>query len=230
MKKIFTIILALSALTNVVNAQNFTLNPKNIKAQGSSTKSAIDMNIVINNTSIDATDTFYQYEVLEVNVPATWKVVVCDPEKCIDGSGTVGFKSDFTLMKNVAGSFKIDFEPNGVPGNGSAKVLVRSVKTQSVDTFIAEAKVWNVAVKTVTAQQNKEFSFYPNPAKDELILKYATKENIQVDIYNILGVKVKSVNMSGTQTNVNIEDLQNGIYFIRFKDDGKTVSKTFTKN
>jgi hypothetical protein len=36
--------------------------------------------------------------------------------------------------------------------------------------------------------------------------------------------------MFGNQTVVNIEELEKGIYFIRFKDDGKTISRTFTKN
>jgi hypothetical protein len=86
-----------------------------------------------------------------------------------------------------------------------------------------------VSVKE-TVKLNKDFSFYPNPAKDELVLKYNSKENFQVEIFNILGSKVKTFSLYGGQTTVNIQDLESGIYFLRFKDDGKTISKTFTKN
>lgn len=229
MKKIFTFILSFGVIANLVNAQNFTLSPKNAKGQGASTKNEIAMNIAITNSSTDANDTSFSYEVIEVNTPSNWTLQVCDPEKCLEGSGVVGFKSSFVLAKNQNANFVVDFFPKATSGTGTVKVLVKSNKTQFTDTFSAEAKIWNVSVKNPQTA-NKEFSFYPNPAKDELVVKYSSKENIQVDIYNILGVKVKTFNMQGAQTSVNIEDLQDGIYFLRFKEDGRTVSRTFTKN
>lgn len=232
MKKIFTIITAVLVLSNFVTAQSFNLTPKSGKAQGSSVKNMIDVSIGFVNVSTDPLDTLFSYEVIEVNIPSAWKLAICDPFACLDGSGKVGFTSEFT-MKNIMGEnsgfFKIDFEPNNTSGTGTTKIVIKSVKTGYTDTISAEAKVWPVAVKE-TVKQTKEFSFYPNPAKDEIIIKYATKENVQVEIFNILGSKVKTFNMFGNQTVVNIEELEKGIYFIRFKDDGKTISRTFTKN
>lgn len=232
MKKIFTIISAVFIITNLVSAQSFSVVPKSGKSQGSSNKNEVDVNISFTNTATDKNDSFFTWEVLEVNMPSTWLLQICDPFSCLTGSGAVGFKSDF-VMTNMMGSntgiFKFGFEPNGASGLGTAKVAIKSLKTGFVDTIIAEASVWKVSVKE-TVVKVKDFSFYPNPAKDELVLKYNSKENIQVDIFNILGSKVKSINLFGGQTTVNIEDLENGIYFIRFKDDGKTISKTFTKN
>jgi hypothetical protein len=63
-----------------------------------------------------------------------------------------------------------------------------------------------------------------------LVIKYTTREPIQINIYNILGVKVKTITHSGNETEINIGDLQNGIYFIRFKDGNQTISKSFTKS
>lgn len=231
MKRIFTIIISVLVLSNFVEAQNFTLVPKSSKIQGASTKNVIEINVNFTNNSSDIADTIFNYEVIEVSIPSAWVLAICDPFTCLEGSGVVGFKSSFK-MKNVTGSnsgnFRIDFTPNGTPGNGSTKIVVKSAKTAYTDTITVEGKVWGVAVKEV--KQNKEFSFYPNPAKDELFLKYFSKESFQVEIYNILGSKVKTFTLSGGQANVNIEELSNGIYFLRFKDDEKVISKTFTKN
>lgn len=228
MKRIFTIIISILVLSNFVSAQNFTLLPKSSKIQGASTKNVIQKNISFTNNSLDIADSVFNYEVIEVSTPSAWVLVICDPFTCLEGSGNVGFKSSFIMNKNDSGFFKVDFSSNGTPGNGTARIVVRSAKTSYADTITVEGKVWNVSVKDV--KQNKEFSFYPNPAKDELFLKYYSKESFQVEVYNILGSKVKTFTLNGGQANVNIEDLSNGIYFLRFKDDEKVISKTFTKN
>lgn len=232
MKKIFTIIISIFILSNYLFAQNFTISPKSGKAQGSSLKDKIEVSITFTNNAIDATDTSFAWEVIETSMPSTWSAQICDPFTCLEGSGTKGFKSGFVLSNaigNNTGSFKLDFFSNGNSGVGVMKVVVKSVKTGFSDTITAEGKVWSVAVKEAV-KQNKEFNFYPNPAKDELVVKYYSKEVIQVEIFNILGSKVKTFYLIGGQTTVNIEELENGIYFLRFRDDGKTISKTFTKN
>ncbi|MFZ4798718.1 MAG: T9SS type A sorting domain-containing protein [Bacteroidia bacterium] len=231
MKRIYTIIISVLLLTNFAKAQNFTVNPKSGKAQGSSLKDKVEVIVTFTNNAMDATDTAFAWEVIEANMPSTWSSQICDPFTCLEGSGKLGFKSNFiksNVVGNNTGSFVLDFFSNGNQGLGLLKVLIKSVKTGHSDTITAEGKVWTVAVKE--AKQNKEFSFYPNPAKDELYLKYFSKESFQVEIYNILRSKVKTFTLNGGQANVNIEELSNGIYFLRFKDDEKVISKTFTKN
>jgi len=212
-------------------AQSFSIIPRLGKAQGSSVKNTISVNVNFTNTSFDVNDTLFAYEVIDVNIPTAWTLQVCDPFACLEGSGKVGFKSDFVMPNsgNNNGVFKIDFFSNATAGIGTAKIALKSVKTSFTDTITAECKIWTVATKE-TVKQTKEFIFYPNPAKDELVLKYNSKENIQVEIFNILGSKVKTFNLYGGQTNINISELENGIYFLRLKDEGKTISKTFTKN
>jgi hypothetical protein len=232
MKKISTIIITLLVLTNFLAAQNFSIIPKVGKGQASTLKDKIEIKYNFTNNSLDATDTMFSWKLIEINMPSTWTAQICDPFACLEGSGTLGFESSYSIlnsMGNNTGVFLLDFFSNGNSGTGVMKVAIKSVKTGFSDTIIAEGKVWPVSVKE-TAKQNKEFSFYPNPAKDELVLKYNSKENFQVEIFNILGSKVKTFSLFGGQTTVNIQDLENGIYFLRFKDDGKTMSKTFTKN
>jgi hypothetical protein len=66
--------------------------------------------------------------------------------------------------------------------------------------------------------------------KDRLTIKYNARETVNIEIYNVLGTKVKSIAHSGLESDVNVGDLQNGIYFIRYKNGNQMVSKPFTKS
>jgi hypothetical protein len=68
---------------------------------------------------------------------------------------------------------------------------------------------------------------YPNPAKDNLVLKYQVNKPVEVTIYNVLGSKVSSFIHQGTETTINTSSLQKGMYFIRFSDNGRLISKPF---
>jgi hypothetical protein len=89
------------------------------------------------------------------------------------------------------------------------------------------AKGWATGLNTVKKQS--VVTFFPNPAKDAITLKYVTTNAIDVTVYNVLGAKVKSFTHSGNETTLNISDLEKGLYFIRFSDNGNVVSKSFTK-
>jgi hypothetical protein len=233
MKKIFTITASILVLTNFTIAQSFTLVPKVGKAEGSSVKNMIDIGVQFTNISSDRSDSIFNYEVIEVSIPSTWTLQNCDPFKCLEGSGVVGFKSSFILPNTLgsnSGYFKMDFLPNGTSGSGTTKLVITSAKTFYADTLTAEAKVWSVSIKENILKENSVFSIYPNPTKDKLLVKYLSKEFVQVEIYNNVGSKVKTFDIDGGEATVNIEELSNGIYFLRFIDNGKIVYKSFTKN
>lgn len=74
-------------------------------------------------------------------------------------------------------------------------------------------------------QNNLEVSLYPNPANDVLNIEM-TNEVKSIEIYNIQGQKVKSVN----QKQINVSDLFSGMYLIRIQDTENAVStKKFVK-
>ncbi len=66
------------------------------------------------------------------------------------------------------------------------------------------------------------YNVYPNPVKDVLTI---TGENMkQVTVYNALGQMVKSVNCNDNTVQVNVNDLQNGMYFINVIDNNGVVT------
>jgi hypothetical protein len=76
-------------------------------------------------------------------------------------------------------------------------------------------------------ENGKEAKIYPNPAND--VLHVEGNEVILVEVYNIMGQSVLSVNENFKS--INISSLQNGIYFVRLKtnDGEKTVKLVIEK-
>lgn len=76
-------------------------------------------------------------------------------------------------------------------------------------------------------ENGKEAKIYPNPAND--VLHVEGSEVILVEVYNIMGQSVLNVNENFKS--INIDSLQNGIYFVRLKtnDGEKTVKLVIEK-
>ena len=66
-----------------------------------------------------------------------------------------------------------------------------------------------VAVDEVVKQS---YNIFPNPVKD--ILTVSGEDMKQVVVYNAMGQMVKSVNCNENTVQINVEDLQNGMYFV----------------
>jgi len=76
--------------------------------------------------------------------------------------------------------------------------------------------------------QGKSIIFYPNPAKDMVTLNIekADSEDPALNIYNVSGVLVKSELLKQHQQQINISDLNNGIYIVEIKtNDGAERQK-----
>lgn len=228
MKKLYQILFLLSIIVKGVIAQNtsFTLSTKDAKGQGPNSNFLIEAKSKFKNISTDPLDTSFEWVIIDVNMPTGWEFGMCDPNNCLTNL-SINRKAIFLMENNVEGEFKGDFSPNNISGTGKAKIIITSKKyPQNTDTLQYTVNAWVTSVKEVA--KTKEFSVFPNPAKDKLTIKYLVKESILIDIYNVLGLKVKTVIHAGLETDVNLSDLSKGVYFIRFVENGKTTSKQIT--
>ena len=73
------------------------------------------------------------------------------------------------------------------------------------------------------------FKMFPNPAKDIVNLKFnqLSNNNIEVSIYNVQGKLVKQVNpkLNRQEAQLNISNLQTGMYFLKVFDGINEVTK-----
>ena len=70
-----------------------------------------------------------------------------------------------------------------------------------------------------------EISLYPNPAKDELNLKWNNLNNISVTIFNSVGQNLSTIILSKDKSIIDISGLQNGLYFLKINNGNKTGIK-----
>lgn len=79
-------------------------------------------------------------------------------------------------------------------------------------------------------QGQDEVSFYPNPVKDNLTIKFPNAGNHQVRVYNIFGKMI--INYMSSNENLislNMDAQPSGVYFIKYVVNGKEVTKRFSK-
>lgn len=226
MKRFITIILILSAGLSAFAQKSFSLTPKVVNAAGPASNTSVEGLSTIQNNTTDPYDSVFKWVILSIDMPTTWEYGMCDPFNCMF-SLKAGDSSRFELGKGKNGSFKLDFSPNGKGGKATVAIAISSVKNpQQVDTLYGYTQAWASAVKEVN---NTDFQLFPNPAKDKLVFKYSGKDNLEVEIFNIIGNRVKSFTHRGMQSEIDLTDMQNGMYILRFKDGAKTLSKSFSK-
>lgn len=227
MKKLLLYIFAVCSF-QIAWGQGFTLNPKIVKSQGPNSQYKLDGTSEFTNAG---PDTEFEWQIVEITGPtgvSGWSFGMCDPLNCL-ADLVVGSKGTFNVGLNKIGTFTGDFVLNSKSGMGAAKIIIYAKSNPSLhDTLIFQMNSWVTGIKE--AQGVKEFTYYPNPVKDRLQIKYNTKEALNIEIYNVLGNKVKGFVHTGFESDINVGDLQNGIYFIRFRDGNHTISKPFTKS
>ncbi|MDP1727132.1 MAG: T9SS type A sorting domain-containing protein [Bacteroidota bacterium] len=224
MKKLLLYIFAI-CIFQFATAQNFTINPKIAKGQGANTMLTIATVADFTNTG---TEVEFEWKILEIVAPTEWAFGMCDPLNCLTDL-KVGNTGIFTVAATKSGQFTGDFEIKGKSGFGTAKVSIYPKNIPAnADTIIFQITAWPTGIKENGVV--REFAYFPNPVKERLQIKYNTKDALIIDIYNVLGTKVKSFTHTGFESDINVGDLQNGIYFIRFREGNHIISKPFTKS
>ena len=93
--------------------------------------------------------------------------------------------------------------------------------TVHCDVVSAEEQIFSVVITEINEMGHDEaFTFYPNPARDVIIVN----EELEYKVFNISGQEVMNGISSGNKINVN--SLEDGIYFILLSDEtGTKVQK-----
>ena len=78
------------------------------------------------------------------------------------------------------------------------------------------------SVKENSLQTSKA---YPNPAKNYVVVELAKqpKANTTIEIYNLLGTKVRSIAVRNSRIEISVADLNAGIYLYTILENGRAV-------
>lgn len=212
---------------NALFAQ-IALTKKTLYYNGANASDEIKLKTVIRNNSTEPSDDTLSWVIAEKNLPNQWGITFCDPIDCKSGVG-LGDSREFLLNTGLGAEIEIGLSFSGVAGTGNMKVIFKSkMNPANSDTLYITANSWTTAVKEVK-KTSVEFAFYPNPVKETIHIKYASANDVRIEIYNVLGMKVKSFTADGGSASMNIADLKKGIYFIRMIDGHSILSRQFSK-
>jgi len=79
----------------------------------------------------------------------------------------------------------------------------------------------------IEESENSNVNIYPNPVSDQLNISFSSENNedMQINIYNVLGQELYSqtenINLGTNIVTINLETLENGIYFVKTKMGNK---------
>lgn len=224
MKKILTLALFLPTL---VFAQ-LSITNKNLTASGN-VGAEVGAQTAFRNISPSAADTSFTWRVLEYTLPTPWQFGFCDPEKCTFVESTT--TGSFSIDTGAEGLFKADpVFLEEVAGAGVVRVIINSTTIPTYEdtiTFTITALPLSVRKANKQTQQVKVF---PNPAKDVIQVEMSSKQPTTIDVYNVLGAKVKTISYRGDDyAKIEINDLPKGVYLLRINDNGQIITKQFQK-
>ncbi|MBL7138553.1 MAG: choice-of-anchor J domain-containing protein [Bacteroidales bacterium] len=119
--------------------------------------------------------------------------------------------------------------PSGVvdvSGIGGNSVYVGFMYTST----LLEAKTWEVDEILITGEvvigvpdplkKNYSFHFFPNPAREQVTLRFPDPDEKVVTLLSILGLEVKHERITRSTCSISCTDLPPGVYFVRITGAG----------
>lgn len=116
------------------------------------------------------------------------------------------------------------------------KLAICDVSDGALDSgvFLESGSFEGRLLSNVNNEISKQISLFPNPGKDNIYLDFgnALTGNVQLRVIDVQGRTVKAFNRNvNGQTELNISDIEKGMYFIQISDGNTTVAtKRFVKN
>jgi len=112
-------------------------------------------------------------------------------------------------------------------GNNMIDNSVVSINGSS-DFYLAKINK-NVFINTSEINNYNDFEIYPNPCRNSFFV--LNNSNIQsMKLYNSIGAKIYYYKKNDIKNEINISELDNGIYFLEIEYDNKLITKKIIKN
>jgi hypothetical protein len=108
----------------------------------------------------------------------------------------------------------------------SSSTLDYSPKAGSVLWIDDASVIGSAGVEQLFGSEN-ELSIYPNPANSNVTIDFPEKATLE--IINMEGQVIKSINADGNATTIDISGLANGVYFLKAKTEKGIVVKKLVK-
>lgn len=104
--------------------------------------------------------------------------------------------------------------------------VVKAFAIVNGETFYGQETTFQTWMEGVNELENT-LKVYPNPTSN--VLNIEGEEMSSIEVYNAIGQRVMSMEVSGNSTQINTQSLNNGVYFLRIlANDGNVLNRTFS--
>jgi hypothetical protein len=228
MKRFFTLFAAILIAFFSSRAQTITIEPASHQLHFNADDLEAAHSTVFNNST--ATRTMRWVRVTE-GTPAEWTSTVCDLNNCYNNSTST---MDFVMQPQSSGLLEVTVYANDMSGTGAYTIYVYDVNDSANANAMMDIEVLVESVTGIEDPADGEISIYPIPAKNVLNVDFNAAQKItSIEIYNVVGQKIKVVNVAtGVKTvAIPVSEMKKGVYFVRLYSNGSEVmTKTFSKD
>ena len=215
MMKIFTSMM-LTGCTAFAFSQNYSVAPSNTMDEqiDLNVYTTTTINIAHDNLTTDSVE--IQWEIIENNMLSGWDYSWCAYLDCFGSNITSGTFDKFGPSQTAF--FKVNLNPMSVAGSGSVKVMIFDTNTPGViDTLTYN---YNAILGLEGIDLNADITVYPNPILGDELTINGLVPNTEINIVNANGQTVLSEGVNSIESKINIESLDNGVYFLKLSHDG----------
>jgi hypothetical protein len=212
-----------SAFATFALAQDITLDPTpSVYVDGAPSDAIITAEAFVSNTTTAPIDVTWVRE--NVMMPVGWKTSICDLNLCWSSSAsTANFLLDPTPIRTQGEAMHVQFKPFNVAGDGHIDVALYRTGTTILlgrTTYYCSARVVGTARIEQTAA-----TIAPNPATH--YINISNNDNIATaTISNTLGGVVRTFAVVGETAQLDISDLNTGVYFLQLKNKENNLLQT----
>ena len=150
---------------------------------------------------------------------------VCYPPTVYESTNTVTIAPGETLSGTPG--FSYHFFPSGIQGLSTISYTFFDI--DNPDDTVQVIVNFEIELAGIDINSNMHISdVYPNPATNTLHISYdLNSSNSDIKLYNILGSEIKDVKISDSSStaDIDVSDLENGVYFYSFISDDKVLKQ-----
>jgi ELWxxDGT repeat protein len=119
---------------------------------------------------------------------------------------------------------------NGIPADAFYPAASGGKLFFTANDNINGTELWSLGTGNVGVKENNTslsaINVYPNPANEYFTVSSASSDIHSVEIFDLLGKKVKSfIGLNSKKLNVDTKSFNSGVYFVNIETDGKTFVK-----
>jgi len=177
---------------------------------------------VKNNTSSSATLKAFKREMVMIN---NSMASICFAGQCYSPSTDTSTQA-LTLSAGATSTSDgliCDFYPDGA---GTSIVDYVIFNVNDISDSVSVRVTYDISTDINGNYISNSLIAFPNPANNQINFKYSLSKKSYINIYNVVGKKINTINLNSTQGiyTLNTDNYNSGIYFYEFIVDGKKTS------